>query len=263
MKHSLLAISLTAASFSPVAFAHSSDCNIDFKGNMRIADEIITITAKGSEQVIITPELNLLINGEVQDLNEQQYHWVGQYYTELNNAVPQTVEIATEGLKLAGSAIEQVLGELIGHDDSAVQDMVATFDQMAEEVQYKFYTADGSIYIDTQDWENGEMFDPQWEAEFEQAMEELVMQSMGKLMIAIGTEMLWSGGNMDAFEQRMENFASDVEHTVESQAEELEIKAEQLCQTLASADYAESKLQQISGLEHLDILQVSDYKHAM
>ena len=76
--------------------------------------------------------------------------------------------------------------------------------------------------------------------------------------MAIGRQMLFEDGDMDAFASRMENFGEMIEQRVEGEADALESKAEALCTVLAKADYAESRMQKnIAGLSGLDLLETT------
>ena len=72
--------------------------------------------------------------------------------------------------------------------------------------------------------------------------------------------MLWEGGDMSEFEQKMERWGEDLEYRVESQAAALEEKGDALCKVLKKADYAEGKMQaSISGLDDLNLLDLDHH----
>ena len=257
----LVALGVMAA-FSGSAMAHQ--CNINVDGHLTLENRLLTVTTKQSDKITIDEHHNLYVNGDAIYLDSEQQQWVKDYYDGINAAVPQVAEIAVEGITIASEAIGHVFGELLGHDNSAVDDLTAKLDEMNQQIQYNFYADDGSIRLDSNEFENGNFFGEQWESEFEEAVEELVFNSMGRLMIAIGSEMVMSGGNMDSFEQKMENFAADIEEKVHFRGEELERKADLLCAQLTSVDEAENALQSsIDELNGLNILKTSDHHQAL
>ena len=74
--------------------------------------------------------------------------------------------------------------------------------------------------------------------------------------------MLWEGGDMSEFEQKMERWGEDLEYRLESQAAALEEKGEALCKVLKKADYDEGKMQaSISGLDDLNLLDIDQDSH--
>ena len=126
-------------------------------------------------------------------------------------------------------------------------------------MKIRFYDDQGNIRIDSSEFNQPGWFDSAWENEFEARVESLVSQSVGRIMVAIGTEMMFGDGDMQAFEQKMERFGETIENRVEAQAEALEGKADELCTVLAKADYAENQMQKhISGLDGLNLLEMKN-----
>lgn len=254
------------AIFSGSALAHETrdSCDINFDGEISLVNDVLTVTTEKKDSISIGPMHNLTVNGEDIVLNSEQRTWVSQYYDGIYTSVPKVAEIAVEGIAIATEAITHVFDELLDSDSSAVRELTSKLDELNQKIQYNFYADDGSIHLNSANFENGNLFGEEWENEFEQAVEDMVMSSMGQLMIAIGSEMLWSGGNMEAFEARMENFAANIEEKVEFRGEQLEQKAEALCVALIDVDNAENNLQSsIPELAGLNILNVRENAEAM
>lgn len=242
----------------------ANQCNVEIDGNLQLENSVLSIKTSDSSKVVIDQSKNIFVDGEQISLTEQQQQWVNSYYEGIHAAVPEAAGIAKDAIALASDAVNQAFGQLLGEDNEAVIELSAKIEAIGEDIQYNFYAQDGSIRIQSEQFEDGEVFGNQWEHEFEQAIEELVTESIGRLMVAVGTELIFSGGDMDAFEQRMERFGRDIEDKVEYQSAAIEAKAEAFCATLASIDYAENKLQQsVTELADLDVLQVKDYEYSM
>ena len=260
MRSIIAATALTM--MSGTAMAHQCDINLD--GNMKLVDNNLTVLTKDKDEILIDQYYQLYVNGQTISLDADQQQWVEDYYSGIHSAVPQVAEITHEAIGLASEAVTHVFGELLGSDASDIQDLTDKLAEIDREIQYNFYAEDGSIRLDSASFEDGDFFGERWEAEFEEAVEELVFNSMGRLMIALGTEMLMSGGDSDAFEQRMENFAHDLESKMEARGEELELKADALCMQLVSVDEAENKLSaSIDELSALNVFEVEDKHEAM
>ena len=91
-------------------------------------------------------------------------------------------------------------------------------DDIKIEVENTFYQQ-GTFVMGQQSFNQfGENFEQQFEQQIETAVESAVMQSMGSILVALGSELLGSGGDMDAFEQRMENMGAQIEKKVELHA---------------------------------------------
>jgi hypothetical protein len=242
----------------------ANQCNVEIDGNLQLENAVLSIKTSDSSNIVIDQSKQLFVDGEQILLTEQQQQWVNSYYDGIHAAVPEAAGIAKDAIALASDAVNQAFGQLLGEDNDAFTELSGKIDAIGEDIQYNFYAQDSSIRIHSEQFENGEVFGNQWEHKFQQAIEELVTESIGRLMVAVGTELIFSGGNMDELGQRMDKFGRDIEEKVEYQSAAIEAKADAFCATLANIDYAENKLQQnIAELAGLDVLQVKDYEYSM
>ena len=242
----------------------ANQCNVELNGNMQLENNVLAIKLDNNTRITIDQDKILYVDGIALTLDAQQQRWVDNYYDGITQAAPQAAEIATDAVALASTALNEVFTELLGSDNSALNDLSDKLRNLDQQIQYNFYAENGDIRLHSESFENGEFFGEQWEAQFEEAIEELVTDSIGHLMVAIGTQLIFSGGDMGEFEQKMERFGEQMEQKVEYQAEELEDKAEVLCATLAKVDRAENYLQMnIKQLSTLDVIQVSEQYDAM
>lgn len=241
----------------------ANQCNVELNGKMQLEDKVLSVTLDNDTRLTIDQDKILYIDGIALTLNTQQQRWVDDYYDGINQAAPQAAEIATDAVALASTALNEVFSELLGSDNTALADLSDKLRNLDQQIQYNFYAENGDIRIYSESFENGEFFGKQWEAQFEEAVEDLVTDSIGHLMVAIGTQLLFSGEDMEEFEQKMERFGEQIEQKIEYQAETLEEKAEVLCTTLARVDYAETQLQKIKQLASLDVIQLHDQPNRM
>ena len=258
-------LSLVAAGLlvSGVANANATfnneHCDVELDGNIQYYKGLLTVDMKNGSTMTITEDYELTINGESVSLDREQQRWVEDYYDQIDTAIPMTLNIAAEGLEIASSAVGEVFGELLGADDEMVMEFSELFDGLSEEMKIRFYDDQGNIRVDSTEFNQPGWFDNAWEDEFEARVESLVSQSVGRIMVAIGTEMMFGDGDMQAFEQKMERFGETIENRVEAQAEALEGKADELCAVLAKADYAENQMQKhINGLDGLNLLEMKN-----
>lgn len=255
--NTLLPFALASAMTVTPAFAHDNDCNVELDGDIQYYKGVLTVDMNNGSVMAINGDHQLSINGERVTLDNEQQQWVEQYYDNIDKAIPMTLEIASEGLAIANVAVSEVFGELLGGDNPLGDDFEQMFTSLNEKLDHSFYDEDGNIQLDSTQFEGDDWFDESWEAEFEENIESLVTQSMGQILIAVGTQMLWNGGDMTEFEERMERFGESMEARIESQAEALEEKADKLCEVLKEANYAEHKMQMtISGLDELNLLDM-------
>jgi hypothetical protein len=263
MRTILFAGALICCSLPVFALDSNNTCNVELNGNMQLENHVLAATLDNDTRMIIDQDKTLYIDGIALTLNPEQQHWVNNYYDGINQAVPKAAAIATDAVALASTALNEVFTELLGSDNTALTDLADKLRNLDQQIQYNFYADNGDIRLHSESFKNGEFFGEQWEAQFEEAIEDLLTDSIGHIMVAIGTQLMFSDGDMGEFEQKMERFGEQMEQKVEYQAAVLEEKAEELCLTLARVDYAETQLQQIPQLADLDVIQLHDQPHRM
>ncbi|WP_018983760.1 DUF2884 family protein [Salinimonas chungwhensis] len=256
MKLRTLTLALSTL-LSTTAMAHDNECNVDIQGNLEYNDKLITVEMDNGRIMKISPDNTLTLDGQTVLLNDDQQDDVEDYREAIDEAVPMTVNLVSDSIELAGTAVGEVFGKLLGPDDSMVTDFKATLSDMRSEMENHFYTDNGSIRVTKNDFDGDGWFDSTWESKFEERIEDMVTEATGKLLVAIGSQIMSGDGDMDDFETRMENFAENLEEQLESKAETIEDQAETLCRVLREADKAEGRMQaSIPGLEELDLLNI-------
>ena len=265
-KKLLLSVALTSALMSGHAFAHDSSfqnnsCDMELDGHIQYYQGDLTVQMDNGSVMTIDAHHNMTINGESVSLNSEQQRWVSEYYNNIDIAIPMTLNIASEGLQIANVAVSEVFTELLG-DAQMDDNFRELFDSLETKLNASFYDDAGNIRVDSTKFDEPGWFDESWEQEFEAQIESLISESLGRILIAVGTQMLWEGGDMAEFEQKMERWGEDLEYRLESQAAALEEKGDALCKVLKKADYAEGKMQaSISGLDDLNLLDLDHHNH--
>ena len=262
----LLSVAVTSALISGHAFAHdtsfqNNSCDMELDGHIQYYQGDLTVQMDNGSVMTIDAQHNMTINGESVSLDREQQRWVSEYYNNIDIAIPMTLTIASEGLQIANVAVTEVFTELLGGDQMG-DDFNELFNSLETKLNTSFYDDAGNIRVDSTKFDEPGWFDESWEQEFETQIESLISESMGRILIAVGTQMLWEGGDMSEFEQKMERWGEDLEYRLESQAASLEEKGEALCKVLKKADYAEGKMQaSISGLDDLNLLDIDHRDH--
>jgi len=260
----LVSAAVASALLCGQAMAHDThfqndSCDVELDGHIQYYQGDLTVKMNSGNVVKIDQYYNLTLNGEAVALDSEQQRWVTEYYDSIDMAIPMTLTIASEGLKIANVAVSEVFTELLG-DNTMDDDFQALFTSLETKLSTSFYDDAGNVRVDSTEFEEPGWFDESWEQEFEEELESLVSESMGRILIALGTQMLWEGGDMSEFEQRMETWGEDLEFRLESQAAALEEKADALCEVLQKADYAEGQMQAtISGLDDLNLLDMESH----
>ncbi len=263
MRSTLLVGALVCCSLPVLALDSNNKCNVELNGNMQLENNVLTIVLDNDAHMTIDQDKILYVDGIALTLDTKQQGWVDNYYDGINQAVPQAASIATDAVALASIAMHEVFTELLGSDSTELADLSEKLRNLDQQIQYNFYADNGDIRLDSSSFENGTFFGKQWESQFEKAIKNLATESMGHLMVAIGTQLIFSGEDMHEFEQKMDRFGEQMEQKVKYQATELEKKAGVFCATLAQVDFAETQLKRIKHLADLDVIQVQDQPDRM
>ncbi|GAC34836.1 YggN family protein [Paraglaciecola polaris] len=250
----------TSLMLCSAAVAADKQCDVEFNGGLQLENQVLTLTTEQNDKIVINQSKHLYVNGQKTSLSASQQARLNEFYDGISSAVPVAANIAADAIELANYALDETFTQLLGENNSVVADISAQLQELKRELNDSFYADDGSIRLNSAHHNQGEFLSEGFEIKFEQAIETIVAHSIGQIMVTIGSELIFNGGDLDEFEQRMENFAVNIERQVENQSEALEARAEVLCASLANIDRLEEKLQnEVPQLADMDILQVKHY----
>lgn len=240
----LIATALIMA--SSASFAHdnsfsSESCNVDLNGGININAQEITFSKDKSPLYTITNNDTLRVNGEEIDLTTHQQSLLRDYSTSIRKVVPEVKSIALDAIDLAIEGVNLAFNELLGTGNNVSAELTTHLTTIRSEVDAEF-GKHKDFYIDEEGFSGKDFFGEDFEQRIESAVESTVQNSLGSLMIAVGQELLFSGGDMDAFETKMENFGELIEHEMETRAEGLEKRGDALCQSIIAIDEMEEQL---------------------
>ncbi|MEW6991047.1 DUF2884 family protein [Colwelliaceae bacterium 6441] len=232
----------------------SDSCDVDLNAGLRINKNLVEFSKNDKPLYQIINNKRLMVNGEEVVLNAEQQTLITEYSTSIRAVVPEVKEIAFDAIEIAVEGVNLAFNELLGEGNDLGAELTTQLYGIRDEVSQRF-DSDKEFYID----ENGNLDDDFFGEEFEQrienVVEETIQNSLGSLLIAVGQEMLFSGGDMDAFETRMENFGEQIEQDIELRAEKLEKRGEELCYAVYNIDNLETQLsQKIDELSDFDVI---------
>ncbi len=244
----------TTSTFAHDTHFSSDSCNVDLNAGLRVNKNLIEFTKHDKALYQILNNETLVVDGKSISLDGNQQALVTEYATQIRAVIPEVKILALDGINLATEGVNLAFDELLGTGNDIGAELTEQLALIKGEVEQRF-SADNEFYID----ERGEFADEFFGEEFEQRIEEIVedtiQNSMGSLLIAVGQEMLFSGGDADAFEARMESFGEQIEHEMELRAEGLEQRGEALCYSVYKIDQLEQQLQlQISEMSEFDVI---------
>lgn len=258
--------------FSSVNLYAQDACNIELDAGLTLNDTTLEFfnAAQDSEhnkQILykIDNDQRLIVHGQGITLNDHQQALVTEYAMSIRAIVPQIRTIAIEGVDLALEGVNLAFNELLGEDNTVGAKLTQELSTLRDEVATRF-TAEHGITINENSVNNegftGEdILGKEFEQRIKSAVETAVINSMGRLLIVMGQEMLFSGGDTNSFETRMDNFGDSIADEMELRAEKIKLKADALCLAIADIDQLEEKLKtSIVALANINVISATFMK---
>lgn len=233
-------------------------CKMDLAGTLGFQHDVLTLSS-GQQTLVIDAQQQLTVDGTVLTLTPHQRAAIESYYYNIKAAIPIGVEFAAQGLEVANLAVNEVFAELLGPDDELIIKMNELMTNISGTVKSSIYAPDGSIYIDPQQDSANQWASPEWETEFADALKSAISDSMGRLFLALGSEMLFGDGDMQADFFNPDALGQRVTDKIGMHASQFGESAELLCDIIRSADAAEVIVaQRIPELAQLNMITVTD-----
>ena len=247
---------------SSASYAHDNSfstesCNVDLNGGININAKEITFSKDKLALYSISNNDTLLIKGEEIELTYQQQSLLREYSTSIRAVVPDVKSIALDAIDLAIDGVNLAFNELLGDGNNVSSELTTQLTSIRGEVDAQF-SQHKDFYIDEDGFSGKDFFGDDFEQRVESAVESTIKNSLGSLMIAVGQEILFSGGDMNAFEAKMENFGQQIEHEMENRSEGIEKRGEALCHSIVAIDEMEEELKaSIDELSDYDFITAS------
>ena len=240
--------------------ALAKQCSVNFNYGIVIDPNHIRMLDEGITYLQINNDKQLFINGREIQLTLKQQTLINDYALGIRTQIPEIVSIALEGVDIGLKAVNKVIGGLTGENSASHQKIQQRFDEIKMRIFMRFNHSDQNYYLARQDFDN---FDELFSGEFEQALEEIITDSVGTILMAVGEAMITTDNNelnieqsTQDIEQRMENMGKELELEVVNQTNALESKADKFCQSLIELNKIEDQLQQtIRELETFNLLE--------
>ncbi len=256
----IFALLLFIALFSSNSLAEQ--CSVNFNYGVIIDPSHIRMIEHGKTVVQINGESQLFVEGREIELNHEQQQLIGQFSSGIRNQVPEIVSIAIEGVDIGLKAVSKAIGSLTGENSASQQKIQTKFDELKWRIRTRFNQSANNYYIAPQDFAD---FDDIFTGEFEQEIEEIISDSIGTILLAVGEAMISDntdsrGGEqrLSTFDERMESMGKDLELEISASANALEKKAEQFCLKLTELDEIESKIHQsIKQLSQFNLIETN------
>jgi len=251
---------------STSAFAANS-CDVNLTAGFTVNIDEIEFFNEGNKRTLykIVDDDVLSVAGQKIELNSQQQQLISHYSTSIKAMVPKVRSVAIEGVDLALEGVNLAFDELLGAGNHVGADLTKELLNLRDEVAAN-YSLEHGFTLGNNGLTHDDLFDEAFEGRVQATVEKAVMNSMGSIMVALGQEMLTSGGAGEGFTVRMEKFGESIKNRMKAGAETLEHKAEKICKAAFTIDKIEEQLQSsISVLAEIDVFTVieteRDFEH--
>lgn len=249
---------MSVLSFSSHAAVHlEPECKVNIHGNLKIAKNKLEIFTENGDTISIENNDQAFLNGKSLALDTRQREHLSVYVEAIQTAVPMAIDIAADGLDIAGTTITEVFGAFLDADDQLIKDSHNLISEFSKKLNEQFYDEDGAFLVNGTQFEHDGWFTNEWEDNFEQRVNDIVTKATGKIAIKLASLMLTGDDNAKDTLANLDGLETNIDELVEQKANLLEDKANKLCEVLEEAEQAETALQSSSDdFAQLNILTV-------
>jgi hypothetical protein len=244
-------------SFSVVA---DEECNVELEHGLIITENVIRIVDKTQTRVQINlgenqQDTQIFIKGLLIELSEDETLVLNEFERGLRNTVPELVNLATDGVNLGLTAIEQVVK---GFSDKEPQVLKNQLEYVEKTLMSKFKRGDDFFYIAPQSLSRLDDF---FKNEISEKIHAAVHGSLGAILVALGDAFESDEGNLEEritdMGTRMDIIATEIDKSLQKKAMVLEAKSDEYCSCLQKLDETETRLQKIiPSLLQFDLVKI-------
>ena len=119
-------------------------CDVELTHGLIITDDIIRIVDNNQTRVQINQDQQLVVRGQWIELNEQETAVLHQYSMMIRDTVPELVDLATDGVNIGLSAIEDVV---TGLSDKEPEILKTQLQYVERALRDKFKRGDDFFFI--------------------------------------------------------------------------------------------------------------------
>ncbi|WP_425439303.1 DUF2884 family protein [Pseudoalteromonas denitrificans] len=236
------------------------ECNVELALGLIITENVIRIVDGTQTRVQINSGLSkqnhqIFIKGRWIALTEEETLVLNEYSQGLRSTVPELVNLATDGVNLGLSAIEQVVE---GFSDKEPEVLQNQLEYVEKALMNKFKKGDDFYYIAPQSLSRLDDF---FKNEISDKIHAAVHGSLGAILLALGEAFESDEGNIEErlldMGDRMDIISSEIDKALQKKASVLEKKAAEYCGCLQSLDETETRLQNIiPQLVEFDLVKI-------
>lgn len=213
---------------SGAAFADSSVCNFESAYDIHLQNDQQVALDNDDHHILIDGD-RLFIDGKEQSLSAQQQARLRDYRQSMQAFVPELAEVVTSAVTLGLNSASMAMAYMTGDDNPQPGALDANFKVLSDHIKQRF---DGSSVT------RGALDDDAFDAEIEAAVKETMATTAASTARLIATALL----NPEAMEKRGDQVDALVEQKIQPQADALEARGNQLCDSVRNMDRIEADI---------------------
>lgn len=250
---SLILLALVLMTSSVVA---GEACNLHMDTGLRISPDALEFYDKDKTAYQIKDHRYLIVDGKQLNLDSAQQHLVAQYDQQVRALVPEVRGMALEGIDLAIVGVTTAFDGLLGDNNKISTQLSSELNHLKGDVRRYFDNEIISLGHEQDD--APELFGQYFETRMERIVETSVQDSIGTILIVMGKELLAAGGDMEAFDERMNRFGKELEAQMQAKAAELEVRGASLCRATSAINATEDQLRNlVPAIRTFDLIRMN------
>ncbi|WP_394167057.1 DUF2884 family protein [Photobacterium piscicola] len=219
---------------------YAQSCPVDVPNPIHIDKGSVSVYEAGKPKLLIDDNNNLFINGQQVDLNAMQQKALTVYSDDMQTYLPQMAALAQQGTGLALAVLKDVSNSF--DSQTAFAKVQALVNQLSEQAQHKFYNQQGEFVMPADVFTS---MDTTWKTEFENAMQQVTVESISSVLAALADEMKNGDVDFSQMQTKFSQLKTQITDTVAQHSGEMKVKANDLCGSIEGLAKQEQQLQQI------------------
>ncbi|WP_194757094.1 DUF2884 family protein [Aliidiomarina indica] len=222
---------------------HKQQCNFKFDRDIRASYQELLVTDGGVEQMRISANGDLYLNGAAIDVDSETRGLLISYKNGVTDQAIFVAEVMDEALEMTSFALTTAFSELFGENHKVIQRVENLQDRLRHDFNTIAYQ-DQQVYV--VQGSQLDAFGDRLSTTLDEELESIITESMGSMMMMVGRMLMSGSGSiedrMNQFEERMENMAEVLESSMEAKGQALEVKGEAMCQQLQQLSATEAQI---------------------
>ena len=224
-------------------------CNVEIQSDITVKPDAAEVTTSIGNLMVINHNYELFIDGKTIGLDTDERALVESCVGQLRNKIRELVMVALEGVKIALTAVSEVFYTF--SEDGPPASLLDSINSIQAEVTVRMYRDGNTLHI-----KGGEINSLEATmSDQEQALVDAISESIDDLVVSVGRSLKEGEGSLAeqiaSFTDKMESFETNIQTRITGKGEQLEQRAEELCEQVYALEATESRLHQAMPVTRL------------